>query len=68
MIDGGCQRCGKLTQMIMEPAKVKSGEQVDLICHSCYFKYYSEAAKRDAKLDKILNNSIWDKLKRFIIE
>lgn len=66
MIDGCCQRCGKATQIIMEPTKVKSS--IDLICHSCYFKYYSEAAKRDAKLDKLLNNSLWDKLKRFIIE
>lgn len=64
MIDGGCEKCGLCCQVTYD---VQNDRNIPkLICNRCWDKYYSEKAIREAKLDKLLNNSLWDKLRRFI--
>jgi hypothetical protein len=62
-IEGGCQRCGMITYNSKEQYDKNNGE---LTCRSCYQKYYSEEAIRDAKLTKILKRSILSKISDFV--
>ena len=63
-IEGGCQRCGMFTYNSKEQYELSNGK---LTCRSCYQKYYSEEAIRDAKLKKLLKRSIWLKIRYFFI-
>jgi len=63
-IEGGCQRCGMFTYNSKEQYYANNGK---LTCGSCYQKYYSEEAIRDAKLKKLLKRSIWSKIRYFFI-
>lgn len=63
-IEGGCQRCGMFTYNSKEQYDANNGK---LTCQSCYQKYYSEEAIRDAKLAKLLKRSIWSKIRYFFI-
>lgn len=62
-IEGGCDRCGLLTENDLE---VYEANRERLICRSCYVRYYSEEAIRDAKLGKILKKGIWSKIRDFV--
>jgi hypothetical protein len=71
VIEGGCQICGMFTYSELSELS-NSKEQYDanngeLTCRSCYQKYYSEEAIRDAKLAKLLKRSIWSKIRYFFI-
>lgn len=63
IIEGGCDKCGLFTQNDSEVYQANRGK---LFCRSCYEKYYSEAAVRDAKLGKLLKKSIWSKIRDFV--
>lgn len=51
-IDGGCQRCGRMTQVSFDSKDW--GNEPKLICSSCHSKYYSMEAVRDKKLNSLL--------------
>jgi predicted metal-binding protein len=63
-IDGGCQKCGRMTNVTFDVNNVTG--HIDVICASCHSKYYSMEAVRDAKLQKLLKRTIWMKIKDFV--
>lgn len=63
MLHGGCAKCGLCCGLEHD---VLSSRGNKLICDRCWERYYSESAKRDDKLKKLLKNNLCNKLKRFI--
>lgn len=61
-IEGGCHRCGMFTYNSKHHYDANKGQ---LTCQSCWEKYYSIKAIRDAKLNKLLKKSIWSKITNF---
>lgn len=59
VIEGGCDKCGKLMQS--KPFNYTDKTPI-LICNTCYDTYYSPEAIREQKLNQVLKKSIWKRL------
>jgi hypothetical protein len=69
MLEGGCKQCGKLCSTGIDSYMIERDKivevpasTVNIICYSCYDKYYSKEAKRNKKLEELLKKSWWKRI------
>ena len=65
VLDGGCDKCGKLMQSkAFDPT---TGE-IDsmMICNDCYNRYYSLEVLREQKLNKVLKRGIRQRIMEWL--
>jgi len=68
MLTGGCKKCGRLCSTGLDSYMLENGKIVEspaltteIICYTCYDKYYSIEAIRDNKLNNLLKPKPWYK-------
>ena len=58
VLNGGCDKCGKVMQSNAFDPDPVTGEIPILVCNDCYNRYYSLEALREQKLKKVLRRGL----------
>ena len=71
VLDGGCDKCGKLVNFVNSVMQSKAfdpvtGEIPILVCDDCYNRYYSLEAIREQKLNKVLRRGLRERIMEWL--
>ena len=72
VLDGGCDKCGKLMQSkAFDPNTGEIDSELRelstiMICNDCYNRYYSLEALREQKLNKVLRRGLKERIMEWL--
>ena len=70
VLDGGCDKCGKLMQSkAFDPSLAETSTNrlsFTMICNDCYNRYYSLESIREQKLKKVLRRGLRERIMEWL--